>query len=61
VRHPRLTHEEVTERCEARSDEFKLGLISESVYRASLFALGLRGEDISMEVRRNWPEKKCAR
>jgi len=54
----RLTHEEIQERAEARSAEFKAGEMTEPVYRASLFVLGFRGDDISMEVRRNWPEKK---
>ncbi len=59
----RLSHEEIQERAGARSAEFKAGEMTEAVYRASLFALGFRGDDISMEVRRNWPEKKfkCAR
>jgi hypothetical protein len=57
----RLTHEERQERYQARTDEFKSGVISEDVYRASLFVLDYRGEDISMAVRENWVEKKCAR
>lgn len=57
----RLSHEERQERYQARTDEYRSGVISEEVYRASLFVLGYRGEDISMEVRLNWPEKKCAR
>lgn len=56
----RLTHEEIKERYQARTDEFKEGVISEDVYRASLFVLGYRGEDISMAVRENWVEKKRA-
>ncbi len=55
----RLSHDERQERYQARTDEFKAGVISEEVYRASLFALGFRGEDISTEVRLNWVEKKC--
>jgi hypothetical protein len=45
------------ERLAARTDEFKRRVISEEVYRASLFVLNYRGEDISMEVRANWPER----
>lgn len=47
----RLSWHEREERRAARTDEFKQGVISEEVYRASLFALGYRGDDISMEVR----------
>lgn len=43
------------ERYAARTDEFKSGVISEALYRASLFGLGYRGEDIEMEVRANRP------
>lgn len=51
----RLSSSEVIERYEARTDEFKSGEITEIVYRASLFALGYRGEDINIEVRLNQP------
>lgn len=51
----RLSHRERDERAAARTDEFKSGEITEVVYRASLFALGYRGEDINTEVRLNQP------
>lgn len=57
----RLNWQEIEERKQARTDEYKSGVISEDVYRASLFALGMRGEDISIEVRTNWVGRKCAR
>ena len=54
----RLSYQEVRERIDARTAEFKAGEMSEEVYRACLFALGMRGQDITTEVRLNWPEKK---
>ena len=57
----RLSHTERQERIDARTAEFKAREISEEVYRASLFALGMRGQDITTEVNLNWPDKKCAR
>lgn len=56
-----LSWQERKERIEARCAEFKAGEISEAVFTASLFALGVRGEAIRTEVKLNWPEKKCAR
>lgn len=55
-----LSSKERDERIAARCAEFKAGEISESVFRASLFALGMRGEAIRTEVWLNWPEKKAA-
>ena len=43
------------ERIEARSAEFKAGEMTEAVYRASLYALGLRLDDIDHQVRFNAP------
>ena len=54
----RLSHTERQERIDVRTAEFKAGEMTEAVYRACLYALGMRGEDISTEVRLNWPEKK---
>lgn len=51
----RLSHQEIIERYEARTREFKVGDITEAVYRANLFALGYRGKDIDTEVRLNRP------
>lgn len=51
----RLSSEERDELWRARTDEFKAGVISEEVYRASLFALMYRGENIDAEVRRHQP------
>lgn len=39
------------ERIEARGAEYKAGEISEAVFRASLYALGLRLDDLDHEVR----------
>lgn len=36
--------------------EYHTRVISEAVYRASLFAKGLRGRDITTEVNLNWPD-----
>lgn len=51
----RLSHQECDERYAARTDEFKSGMISEATYRASLFGLNYRGDDIDMAVRQNKP------
>jgi hypothetical protein len=51
----RLSHQEREERYAARTDEFKSGLISEDVYRAALFGLNYRSDDIDMNVRQNRP------
>ena len=56
-----LSSRERQERIDARTAEFKAGEMSEEVYRACLYALGMRGQDITTEVHLNWPEKKCAR
>lgn len=50
-----LTWQEREERKEAREAEFKAGEITEPVFRASLFALLYRGDDIEFAVRANWP------
>jgi hypothetical protein len=55
-----LSHTERQERIDARTAEFRAGEMTETVYRACLFALGMRGRDIDIEVRLNWPEKKRA-
>lgn len=51
----RLLHHEREARAAARSDEFRRGMLSEPAYRASLFALGYRGDDIEMDVRKHAP------
>ena len=56
-----LSFRERQERIDARAAEFRAGEMSEEVYRACLFALGMRGRDIDTEVRLNWPEKKRGR
>lgn len=53
-----LSWQEREERKQARADEFKAGEISEDVFRACLFALLYRGDDIEFAVRENRP---CAR
>lgn len=50
-----LSWREREERANARAAEFKAREISEPVFRASLFALRFRGDDIDMAVRANWP------
>jgi len=50
-----LSWREREERADARAAEFKAGEIDEDVFRASLFALRYRGDDIDMAVRANWP------
>lgn len=52
-----LSHHEREERMEARAAEFKAGWISEPVFRASLFALRMRGDEIEFVVNRYRPEK----
>lgn len=51
----RLSHAETEERVEARAAEYKAGEISEHVFRASLFALRYRGDDIEFLVRQHAP------
>lgn len=46
----RLTHQEVDERIAARADEFLAGVITEDVFRASVFALGKRGQELDLIV-----------
>lgn len=53
-----LSQRERDERIDARAAEFKAGEMTEAVFRACLFALRMRGEDINMTVRANWPESK---
>lgn len=53
-----LSHHEREERVEARVAEFKTGQITEPVFRASLFALRYRGDDIDFAVNANRPESK---
>ena len=48
---PRLSYDERLERTVARFNEYVDGDISEPVFRASLFALGLRGEELAVTVR----------
>lgn len=47
----RLSHQEVDERIAARADEYLAGVITETVFEASLFALGKRGEELKLLVR----------
>lgn len=48
-----LSWKEREERKQARADEFKAGQISEDTFRACLFALGYRGDDIGFAVNEN--------
>lgn len=50
-----LSWKEREERKQARADEFRAGQISEDTFRACLFALGYRGDDIGFAVRENRP------
>lgn len=49
---------DLQERYRARVDEFKSRQISAEVFRASLYALGFRGQELSAEVDLNKPEDK---
>lgn len=48
-----LNSREREERAQARADEFRRGEITETVFRASLFALRYRGDDIDFWVNEN--------
>lgn len=50
-----LSSREREERAQARADEFKRGELTEAVFRASLFALRYRGDDIDFWVSENRP------
>jgi hypothetical protein len=50
-----LSWQEREERKQARADEFRAGEITEPVFRACLFALRYRGDDIEFAVRENRP------
>lgn len=50
-----LSAREREERAEARAAEYRAGEISEHVFRACLFALRYRGDDIEFAVRENRP------
>jgi len=47
----RRSHKEVAELIDARAQDFFAGVITETVFEASLFALGLRGEDLRLTVK----------
>jgi len=55
-----LSHREREERAEARAAEFKAGEMNETMFRACLFALRYRGDDIDFAVNANRPESKHA-
>lgn len=44
---------DLRDRKAALDEEFRLGLLREPVYRAKLFGLGFRGQEIDIEVRLN--------
>lgn len=50
-----LSWREREERKQARADEFRAGEISEQVFRASLFALRYRGDEIDFVVNESRP------
>jgi len=50
-----LSHQEREARAAARAQEFRDGEISEPVFRASLFALRYRGDEIDFAVNENRP------
>lgn len=50
-----ISFRERQERIAARAAEHKAGELTEPAFRASLFALGLRNDDISHEVRSSAP------
>lgn len=50
-----LSWQEREERKQARADEFRASEASEEVFRASLFALGYRADDIEFAVKENRP------
>lgn len=53
-----LSWKEREERAEARAAEYRAGELSEHVFRACLFALRYRGDDIEMAERANRPESR---
>lgn len=53
-----LDWREREERLEARAAEFRAREISEPVFRAALFALRYRGDEIEFAVNANRPERR---